>query len=84
MSSTATYVRMIGCSCAANRLPDADQGSVRLGRNPSLPEIRVRGAKGEAVYDLVELSQGVYVVADDLQVVNGHLGTPLFDASASD
>jgi hypothetical protein len=32
------------------RLPDADQGSVRLGRNSGLSEIGVRGAEGEAMH----------------------------------
>ena len=55
------------------RLPDADQSSVRLARNTGLPEIGVRGTEGEAVHALVEPGQGLYLVADDLQVVNGPL-----------
>jgi hypothetical protein len=30
------------------------------------------------VHALVEPGQGVYVVADDLQVMNGYVGAPLF------
>jgi hypothetical protein len=44
-----------------------------LGRNAGRPEIGLRGTEGEAVHALVERGQAVYVVADDLQVVNGHL-----------
>jgi hypothetical protein len=56
---------MIGCSCAAK--------GFRSSRHTGLPEIGVWGTKRETVHALVERSQGVYVVADDLQVVNGHL-----------
>ena len=47
-------------------LPNAHQSSVRSSRNPGQTQIRVWGTKGEAVHALVEPSQGVYVVADDL------------------
>jgi hypothetical protein len=56
-------------------LPDSHESSVSSSRNTCLPEIGVWGTKGETVQALVEPSQGVYIVADDLQIVNpnGHL-----------
>jgi hypothetical protein len=59
------------------RIPDPDEGAVCLGCNPGLPKIGAREAKGEAVRVLVEPSQGVHLVADALEAVNGPLGTPL-------
>ena len=56
------------------RLSDADQGSVGVGGNPGQTEIGLLGAEGEPVHALVKLSHGVDVVADDLHVVNGHVG----------
>ena len=58
------------------RLPDADQRAVRVRRNSGLPKIWVWGAKGETVQTLVQPNQGVNVVADDLQVVNGQRSIP--------
>jgi hypothetical protein len=57
-------------------LTDAHQASVRSSGNPGLPQVRVRGTKGETVHALVEPGQGVYVGADDLEVMNGHLEAP--------
>jgi len=54
-------------------LSDAHQRSVRSSRNTGLPQIWVWGTKGETVHALVEPSQRVYVVADDLQIVNDSL-----------
>jgi hypothetical protein len=67
---------MIGCSCAASglRMPTS---SVRSSRYTGLPEVGVWGTERETMHALVERSQGVYIVADDLQVVNGHLEIPL-------
>jgi hypothetical protein len=61
-------------------LPDSHESSVSSSRNTCLPEIGVWGTKGETVQALVERSQGVYIVADDLQIVklNGHLQLPSF------
>lgn len=55
------------------RLPDAHQRSVRSHRNAGLPDIRVWRAEGETVHALVELNHVIGVVADDLEVVSGHL-----------
>ena len=54
-------------------LPDAHESSVRSSRHTRLSEIGVWGAERQTVHTLVERSQGVYVVAHDLQVVNSHL-----------
>ena len=59
-------------------LPDAHLSSVCARRHTGLPEIGVGGTKGQAVKALIEPRQGVYVVADDLQVVNGHLRILLY------
>ena len=53
--------------------PDAHQRSVRARSDTGLTEIRVWGTKRESVDLLVQRSQGVYIVADDLEVLNGHL-----------
>src|SRR5262245_21088429 len=58
-------------------LADAHEGSVRSSRHASPPEIGFRGAKREAVHALVEPNQSVHVVADDLEIVNGHRAPPL-------
>jgi len=58
------------------RLPDADQRAVRLRRNSGLPKVGIWGTKGETVQALVQPNQGVNVVADNLQVVNGQRSIP--------
>ena len=69
---------MVGCSCAARglriptRVPSARVATRACPRSGSW------GAKRETVHAFVEHSQGFYIVADDLQVVNGHLEIPLF------
>jgi hypothetical protein len=65
------------------RLADANQSSVRSSRYTGLPEVGVWGTERETMHALVERSQGVYIVADDLQVVNGHLKIPSLIGSGS-
>src|SRR5688572_22389806 len=57
-------------------LPDTNESSVCSSRNPGLSQVRVRRTKGETVDAMVEPGEGFYVVADDLQVVNGQVGAP--------
>ena len=49
------------------RLADANQSSVRSSRYTGLPEVGVWGTERETMHALIERSQGVDIVADDLQ-----------------
>src|SRR5271165_5409876 len=68
---------MIGCSCVASgfRMPTRVP-SARTATGPC-PRSGSGGTKEETVYALVVPSQGVYVVADDLHIVNDHLRIPI-------
>jgi hypothetical protein len=56
-------------------LPNVHQRSVGTSGHTSLPQIWIRRTKGETQHALVEIGQGVNVVADDFQIVN-HVGVP--------
>ena len=67
---------MIGCSCAARgfRMPTSVPSAPS--RHTGLSEIGVWATKRESVDALVQRSQGVYIVADDSQVVTAILKFP--------